>query len=417
MLITESQLGTGFGRSGMSLLENMSYLTEEESQYHAAMVPVIENTEIGANIVALEDIMKFAESNGIDDLGYALGCVCEASNIGANTVAFSVQETSVIADQDVASLVSDIMNEGAPIVAVPLSSYDPAYTLAEASIDYMLETGDSTFLEAYVNDDFEVFDEARSFDKDAALASYTNKYNRQYAIAHGRGGKVTGAQIASAKAWLADQNEKYGPDPIKGFRKRSYEVKGEVEQHNNDFYGAEKTRQRGIKDVLAHAQWFNQGKDQDTGEDAPAPTNAEVEKVTGTSPADAAAAKTASGGSGASAGGGAAPAPAAPDPQKTESFLEKIKKNAIYKPRDWIAAKIASLNAMMRRYMANFHQADPAKRSIFMKIKNMIAKAIEWLTRHLNNAMSKHLGAKDSKGNAMAVRKEFDASKLYGAKK
>ena len=386
MLITESQLGTGFGRSGMSLLENMSYLTEEESQYHAAMVPIVENTTIGANVVALEDIMKFSESNGIEDLGYALSMVCEASHIEANTVAFSVQETSIIADQDVANLVSDIMNEGAPIVAVPLSSYDPAYTLAESSLDYFVETGDSTFLEAYVNDDFEIFDEARSFDKDAALSSYTDKYNQQYAIAHGKGGKKTGAEIAAAKAWLSNQEKKYGADPIKGFKNKSNKVSSEVKAHNSDFYGAEKTHQRGMKDVLAHAQWFAQGKEQDTGEDAPAPSNADVEKVTGSSPADSAAAKSS--------------ASAAPDPQKTESFLEKIKKNAVDKPRDWIAKKIAALNTMMRKYLVKEKQADPNSRGIFSKIKTMIAKAIEFLTRHLNNAMQ-HVGATTGRRDAL----------------
>ena len=272
MLITESQLGIGFGRSGMSLLENMSYLTEEESQYHAAMVPVVENARIGANVVALEDIMKFAESNGIEDLGYALSCVCEASDISASTIVFSVQETSVIADAEVASLTRDIMNEGVAIAAVPISEHHPASILAEAAMDELFETGSYALLEAYINDDFGAFAEATK--KKAAVAPH-----------------------AAAPQAAAPQ-------------------------------------------------------------EAPA----EGDKV-----------------------------------KDTESMLEKIKKTAIYKPRDWVAAKIASLNQKMRDTIDAANAADPEKKGILLKIKTMLAKAIEFLTRHMNNLMKK-AGAKDENG-------------------
>ena len=260
MLITESQLGTGVARSGMSLLESMSYLTEEESKFHAAMVPVVENARIGANVVALEDIMKFAESNGIEDLGIALNAVCEASDIAANTVMFSVQETSVIADRATAGLVKDIMAEGVAIAAVPLSANHPASVLAEAAMDELFETGSHALLEAYINDSFGAFAEAA---KKAAVAP--------------------------------------------------------------------------------------------------------------------------------------AAAPAEDQVKNTETMLEKIKKTAIDKPRDWVAAKIAALNAKMRDVINAANAADPEKKSIFLKIKAMLAKAIEFLTRHMNNLMKK-VGAKDEKG-------------------
>ena len=272
MLITESQLGTGVARSGMSLLESMSYLTEEESKFHAAMVPVVENARIGANVVALEDIMKFAESNGIEDLGIALNAVCEASDIAANTVMFSVQETSVIADRATAGLVKDIMAEGVAIAAVPLSAKHPASVLAEAAMDELFETGSHALLEAYINDSF-------------------------------------GAFVEAAK--------------------------------------------KAAKPVVA-----------------PAAQKAAVAP---------------------------AAAPAEDQVKNTETMLEKIKKTAIDKPRDWVAAKIAALNAKMRDVINAANAADPEKKSIFLKIKAMLAKAIEFLTRHMNNLMKK-VGAKDEKG-------------------
>ena len=351
MLITESQLGTGFGRSGMSLLENMSYLTEEESQYHAAMVPIVENTTIGANVVALEDIMKFSESNGIEDLGYALSCVCEASHIEANTIAFSVQETSIIADQDIASLVSDIMNEGAPIVAVPLSSYDPAYTLAEASIDYMLETGDQSLLEEYINDDFDAITEAA---KSAVI------YKRSE----------------------LDSNGEFNGDPKKG----PTLTKVGVNYDGNDIADARdrhRNEVRTAENADRNKALFKSLNIKYTGDP-------KVDAVTLANARKAKAVSQAVNASTPEAPATAAPtAAAAEEAKKTESFLEKIKKNAIDKPRDWIAKKIAALNTMMRKYLVKEKQADPNSRGIFSKIKTMLAKAIEFLTRHLNNAAQK----------------------------
>ena len=311
MLITESQLGTGFGRSGMSLLENMSYLTEEESQYHAAMVPVVENARIGANVVALEDIMKFSESNGIEDLGYALSCVCEASGIEANTIVFSVQETSVIADAEVASLTRDIMNEGVAIAAVPLSEYHPASILAEAAINHLINTGDSSMLEAFVNDDI----------------SSLLEYNEIEAMNQ--------SMFANAPT-----------------RERKYAEKYEQQQK-----GAAQQKKEEFDAHYANSKTGPDGK--------PNPNYA--------APANVAA---------------------------TESMLEKLKKNAVNKPRDWVAAKIASLNAKMRDVINAANAASPDKKGILLTIKKKLAQAIEWLTRHMNNLMVK-AGAKDDKGNDM----------------
>ena len=304
MLITESQLGTGFGRSGMSLLENMSYLTEEESQYHAAMVPVVENARIGANVVALEDIMKFSESNGIEDLGYALSMVCEASGIEPNTIVFSVQETSVIADAEVASLTRDIMNEGVAIAAVPLSEYHPANILAEAAVSRLINTGDSSLLEAYVNDDLSMFAE------------------------DGEG--VLNAPVKQRDRMSAENYEK--------------QKKAAAQQKEDEFN--------------AHYENSKTGPD-----GKPNPNYANPANV-----------------------------------KDTDNMLEKIKKNAVNKPRDWVAAKIASLNAKMRDVINAANAASPDKKGILLTIKKKLAQAIEWLTRHMNNLMVK-AGAKDDKGN------------------
>ena len=156
MLIQESDLAVSRGGDVFSMLESMEYLTEEESTYDAAMVPVVENGRIGGNVIALEDIMKFCESNGIEDMGYAVSQICETSNVEPSTLAFSVQETSVIADDDMAQLAADVMSEGCNVLAVPPSPYDPLNEMAGMAVEACLDGNDS-LLEAYANFDFEAF--------------------------------------------------------------------------------------------------------------------------------------------------------------------------------------------------------------------------------------------------------------------
>jgi len=157
MLITESQMNIGRSSSAMDLLDRMSYLTEAESVYAPAMVPIVENSSLQAHIVRLEDIVSFAESNGIEDLGYAVQLVCEASEIDPSTIAFSVQEDTMIADPEMASLASEIMNEGVRIAAVPVSESHPASKLADLAVMNLIESGnDAVFgyvLHELVRDD------------------------------------------------------------------------------------------------------------------------------------------------------------------------------------------------------------------------------------------------------------------------
>lgn len=166
MLITESQLGMG-RKAAFDLLNSMTYLTEAESAYAPAMVPITESKSYGVNFVKLEDLTDFAESNGIQDLGYALSLVCESSNVDPSTIAFTVQETTLLADDSMADLAADIMNEGMKIAAVPLSSNDFAMRLMNECMDYYFLTGSTAMLEAFVYNDVEAFAEAEE-DKKAA---------------------------------------------------------------------------------------------------------------------------------------------------------------------------------------------------------------------------------------------------------
>ena len=353
MLITESQLGTGFGRSGMSLLENMSYLTEEESQYHAAMVPIVENARIGANVVALEDIMKFSESNGIEDLGYALSCVCEASGIEANTIAFSVQETSIIGDSEIASLAKDIMNEGAPIVAVPLSDYHPANILAEAAVVDLCLNDDSSLLEAFINDDFGAFLEAeiKMGKAEKSLAD---------AMAKGRESAAASREKDEETKQRREQDAEWGAR--RTIRSAKTGADTAVKRANLDINNGGEGSEAAIRSAARKYAEENNINFVDALKKVKAGTAGNMSKIASGIGKNGEKIKTHD------------------ELEKTAGKLDNIKKESANKPREWITSKIAALN----KWANNLKNAsgDPG---VINRIKEMIGKAIAYLTQKLHN--------------------------------
>ena len=253
----------------LNLLESMVYIEPVNSP---AMVPIVENARIGANVVALEDIMKFSESNGIDDLGYALSCVCEASNVDKSTIAFSIQEENIIGYQQYSDIVQDILSENVDVFVSPISRDSTVYQLAESAVSYLEEYDDDSLLEAFVNNDFNVFYEAtEKVDMDKVEIDPKTK-----------------------KGYIQDKD---------GTWKEI--TSGDTGRLDN-----------GI--VIMHK-------------------------------------------------------------------LRRLKQEAVDKPRDWIAKQIAALNQKMREFITKAETGDPKKRGFFMKIKEKIARVIEWLTRKLTN--------------------------------
>ena len=253
----------------LNLLESMVYIEPVNSP---AMVPIVENARIGANVVALEDIMKFSESNGIEDLGYALSCVCEASNVDKSTIAFSIQEESLIGYQYYSDIVQDILSENVDVFVSPISRDSTVYQLAESAVSYLEEYDDDSLLEAFVNNGFNVFYEAtEKVDMDKVEIDPKTK-----------------------KGYIQDKD---------GTWKEI--TSGDTGRLDN-----------GI--VIMHK-------------------------------------------------------------------LRRLKQEAIDKPRDWVAKQIAALNQKMREFITKAETGDPKKRGFFMKIKEKIARVIEWLTRKLTN--------------------------------
>lgn len=74
--------------------------------------------------------------------------------------------------------------------------------------------------------------------------------------------------------------------------------------------------------------------------------------------------------------------------EQVDGFLAKIKKYAIDKPKEWIAERIAALNAKMVEYRQKLEakKAEGKDLSIFQQILKKIASCIEWLTEKLISA-------------------------------
>ena len=348
MLIQESDLAVSRGGDVFSMLESMEYLTEEESTYDAAMVPVVENGRIGANVIALEDVMKFCESNGIEDMGYAVSEICESSQVDPSTIVFSIKEETALADDDMAQLAADVMSEGCSVVAVPPSPYDPLNEMAGMAVEACFY-GDMSLLEAYANFDFyEFLDEGHEikakkaaknmgmsakdaqdlFDQ-ARAAHNANNLNRQ------------NAQEKADKDYFKNRAkaEKYGMDTTQyAFGKApSLEDREKAEKNTRRAKLNKKMQDRFTTTMTKMAIGAKAG--------AKAEAKASV---------------------------------------PTESKVQQVVKDAEKKhDPNFIARAIANLNTWANNVKAAYEKADPSKKGIFAKIKNAIARAIAYLTKKL----------------------------------
>lgn len=147
-----------------AILEHASYLTDAESRYYPEMVPIRENSRLGCNIIRVEDFIDYGLSNGITEGGYALAQICEASGIEQSSVAFSVDEVSILEDTEMDDTVRALLNTGVKVYASPINEHDMAYVMTESVIEAMIasaeqgneEYGDALF-EAFISDDFDTY--------------------------------------------------------------------------------------------------------------------------------------------------------------------------------------------------------------------------------------------------------------------
>ena len=339
MLIQESDLAVSRGGDVFSMLESMEYLTEDESTYDAAMVPVVENSRIGANVIALEDVMKFCEINGIEDMGYAVSEICESSQVDPSTIVFSIKEETALADDDMAQLAADVMSEGCSVVAVPPSPYDPLNEMAGMAVEACFY-GDMSLLEAYANFDFDEFlDEAHEIKAKKAA-------------------KNMGMSVRDAEDLFAQARAAHNANNIKR--------QNAQEKADKDYL---KNRAKAEKYGMDTTPYAGNGPSLEDREKAEKNTRRAKLNQKMQDRMSVAMSKMAIG---------------AKESVPTESKVQQVVQAAEKKhDPNFIARAIANLNTWANNVKAAYEKADPSKKGIFAKIKNAIARAIAYLTKKL----------------------------------
>ena len=151
MLFTESQLS--MGRNPMAVLDEATYLDENEAIIRPQTVPVRENTRIGAYVVDFDDIHRLAENHGIDYID-AVVSVAEASGIDPTALKVAVNEAEIICNPEVVLALPE-----AGVVVAPISESSLAYQYVTECIDLWsqmpdTDEADMALAEALIDDTY-----------------------------------------------------------------------------------------------------------------------------------------------------------------------------------------------------------------------------------------------------------------------
>lgn len=140
MLFTESQLGT----NPLAILDEATYLTQEESLIKPQTVPIMESSRLGVVRIPFYAIEGLAESQGLGLLE-AASLVCQVDGIDPSTVVIEMAEEEAI-------LNPTISEEVGCIVVSPIPTHDEVYQFCEACIDAYAESGDEQYLSAILEE-------------------------------------------------------------------------------------------------------------------------------------------------------------------------------------------------------------------------------------------------------------------------
>lgn len=151
MLFTESQLQ--MSGNPIAVLNEATYLDENEAIIRPQTIPVSENTRIGAYTVRFDDVHRLAESHGVDYIS-AVVAIAESSGIDPAYLKVAVDEAEIIADPDV---VLTLPENG--VVVAPLSEQNLIYQYVLECINLWnqmpdTDEADQALAEALINDTY-----------------------------------------------------------------------------------------------------------------------------------------------------------------------------------------------------------------------------------------------------------------------
>lgn len=151
MLFTESQLQ--MVSNPMAVLNEATYLNEDEATIRPQTIPVSENTRIGAYTVRFDDVHRLAENHGIDYVS-AMVAIAESADVDPAYLKVAVDEAEVICDPEIIMALPE-----ASVVIAPLSESSLAFQYVTECInlwDQMPDTdeADLALAEALINDTY-----------------------------------------------------------------------------------------------------------------------------------------------------------------------------------------------------------------------------------------------------------------------
>ena len=221
MLIKQNQL---LGEA-TSFLDSLEQLTLDEASFTPYQVNVRHNQRLGQDLVQLESFLEYAQSNGIDDAGYALHRVCEANEVPRDSLAFLANEENLLEDDELLDTFVQLYEAGFPVHVAPISDGSPYYlALLEAlNLDQAYDSyEESPNLIMYVNES--IIDDAK--DKISGFASSVkNKVTGAAGAVKDKvsgGAKAVASKLASVHKEIAKKSSEMlkATGPAKVFIKR-----------------------------------------------------------------------------------------------------------------------------------------------------------------------------------------------------
>lgn len=153
MLIKDNHLLLDKSERVDSFINESVEISESESNVSEQFVPVIESKYSTEQYINIKDIKDLSENTG-KPYYECIDNIISCNNL-SNPV-FIVNESDYI-ESDTIREMTKIISENSPVKSVQLSNSNPVYICANEAINSMAYDGDSSLLEAFMEDDFYPF--------------------------------------------------------------------------------------------------------------------------------------------------------------------------------------------------------------------------------------------------------------------
>lgn len=142
-------LDEAYGAIRDTILNDATYLSDSESIIKVDHIPLIENTRLGEYLVEFKYLDRLSEEY---DLNYenAMTVIAESNNIDASNVGVVIDDWKIIETPELLDIVPN------PVLK-PISEDSFAYKYVDTFMQAFAETGDSVYIDAIIDEDFEIY--------------------------------------------------------------------------------------------------------------------------------------------------------------------------------------------------------------------------------------------------------------------